>query len=116
MTRIWFRDPAVGPEPGAGGAPQAGEPEGLRGDPPLSLASAALESKHHPTPFRPAVPQGLQSPCVTDHSCVPVTADGAHCQGALLLGQPLSGHGATGTLLVLLISQRLIRRTVLWRV
>lgn len=89
---------------------------GLRGDPPLSLASATLESKHHPTPFRPAVPQGLQSPCVTDHSCVPVTADSAHCQGALLLGQPLSGHGATGTLLVLLTSQRLIQKPVLWRV
>ena len=82
MTRIWFRDPAVGPEPGAGGAPQAGEPKGLTGDPPLSLASAALESKHHPTPFRPTVPQGLQSPCVTDHSCVPVTAKEPYFSGS----------------------------------
>lgn len=40
----------------------AGEPEGACGPEvttPLSLASAALEKEHHPTPFRPTVPQGL---------------------------------------------------------
>ncbi|TEA31000.1 hypothetical protein DBR06_SOUSAS9610043, partial [Sousa chinensis] len=39
------------------------------------------------------------------HNFVTLATEGVYCQGALLLGQSLSGHRATGTLVALLTSQ-----------
>ena len=78
---------------------------------PLILVFAApTRSKRTPSPSCPHLTY------MTDHNSVTLATEDAHCQRALVLGQPSSSHRATETLVVLLTPQVSDLRTVLRRI